>query len=459
MTKKSRFEGSTRDSLMARVRTMKQFDKSRNAEKAVQIARYAALTDFSTLPGFEDVRLQRAFGEKLGLENPYFKLYEGIASSRIQADGRELINFSCYDYLNLNGHPEIVAAAKAAIDEYGISCSASRVVAGERIVHRRFEMSLAKHYGSEDALLFVSGYGTNVCVVGQMVGSKDLVIYDSASHNSIVAGSVMSGATRRSFLHNDLNSLEEQLDRLRDRYERVLIVVEGHYSMDGDYPDLPRLLEIKDKFGCWLMIDEAHSLGVLGKTGRGLAEIYGVDPSRVDIWMGTLSKTLVGCGGYIAGSANMVDFLRSLGNAFVYSVGLPPVIAASSEKALTIVHREPDRVNKLQSNAAFFAKVASEKGLNLGSSQQTAICPLIVGDSVPAVLLSQQLFKRGINVKPVLYPGVPAGTSRLRFFLNAAHTFDDIEIALNCVVDELQNVYRMTKDFERKRSGATTREF
>ncbi len=425
---------------MSRVQTMRQSDKGRDAAEAAQKLRRAAFTDFSTLPGFDEIRMQRAFGEKLGLENPYFKMHDGMAGPRTRIGGREFLNFSCYDYLSLNGHPEIVAAAKSAIDDYGISCSASRVVAGERIVHRQLEKGLAAHYGAEDALLFVSGYGTNVCVIGQLAGAKDLIIFDSASHNSIVTGGVMSGATRRSFPHNDLAALDEQLAQLRDRYERVLIVVEGHYSMDGDYPDLPRLLELKEKYGCWLMVDEAHSLGVLGATGRGIAELHDVDPSRVDIWMGTLSKTLVGTGGYIAGSAVMVDFLRSLGNAFVYSVGMPPVIAASAERALTIFHREPERVQKLQANARHFAKVAKEHGLDLGTSRETAVCPVIVGDSIPAAMLSQQMFERGINVQPVLYPGVPPKTSRLRFFLNTAHTFEDIEHALGVAAEELKKV-------------------
>lgn len=450
MAKKPGLDTSARDKLLSRVRTMQQSEKGHAAAAAALKAKRAVFTDFSTLPGYEEIRMQRAFGDRLGVENPYFKMHDGLASSRTSIGGREYVNFSCYDYLSLNGHPEIVAAAKSAIDKFGISCSGSRVVAGERIVHRQLEKGLAEHYGVEDALVFVSGYGTNVCVIGQIVGAKDLVIFDSASHNSIVTGGVMSGATRRSFAHNDLDALEVQLEQMRDRHERVLIVVEGHYSMDGDYPDLPRLLEIKEKYGCWLMVDEAHSLGVLGATGHGVAEVFGIDPKRVDIWMGTLSKTLVGTGGYVAGSAVMVDFFRSLGGAFVYSVAVPSVIAASSEKALTIMHREPERVQKLQANARHFAKVAKEKGLNTGTSMQTAICPVIIGDSLPAAMLSDCMFKRGINVQPVLYPGVPPKTSRLRFFLNTAHTFEDIELALDVVVDELKKIDGRLKALQQK---------
>jgi 8-amino-7-oxononanoate synthase len=446
MAKKPGLDTSARDKLRARVQNMQQSDKGRDAAAAATKARWNTFTDFKTLPGFEEIRMQKTFGERFGIDNPYFKMHDGLASSRTSIGGREYVNFSCYDYLSLNGHPEIVTAAKSAIDKFGISCSGSRVVAGERIVHQQLEKGLAQHYGVEDALLFVSGYGTNVCVIGQMVGAKDLVIFDSMSHNSIVTGGVMSGATRRSFPHNDLDALAQQLEQMRDRYERVMIVVEGHYSMDGDYPDLPRLLEIKEKYGCWLMVDEAHSLGVLGATGHGVQEVFGIDPKRVDIWMGTLSKTLVGAGGYVAGSAVMVDFLRSLGGAFVYSVAVPSVIAASAEKALTLMHREPERVQKLQANAKHFAKVAMEKGLSMGTSMQTAICPVIVGDSLPAAMLSDRMFKRGINVQPVLYPGVPPKTSRLRFFLNTSHTFEDIELALDAVVEELKAIDVAIKD-------------
>lgn len=440
MAKKSGLDSSSRDRLLSRVQALKQSGKDKDTTDAATNARRSAFMDFSTLPGFEEIRMQRTFGEKFGIVNPYFKMHDGLASSRTSIDGREYINFSCYDYLSLNGHPEIVSAAKSAIDKFGISCSGSRVVAGERVVHRALEKGLADHYGVEDALLFVSGYGTNVCVIGQMMGPKDLVIFDSASHNSIVTGAVMSGATRRTFSHNDLDALSQQLEQTRDRYERVMIVVEGHYSMDGDYPELPKLVEIKEKYGCWLMVDEAHSLGVLGATGGGVAELFGIDPARVDIWMGTLSKTLVGAGGYVAGSSVMVDFLRSLGGAFVYSVAVPSVIAASAVTALEIMHREPERVRKLQANARHFSEAAKMRGLNLGSSMQTAICPVIVGDSLPAAMLSDRMFKRGVNVQPVLYPGVPPKTSRLRFFLNTGHTFDDIDQALDIVVEELAQI-------------------
>jgi 8-amino-7-oxononanoate synthase len=435
LNKDAPLAGDARERLFSRVEAMRR--SARNTDTTTVNKR---LTDFSTLPGYDELRLQRAIGERFGLENPYFRMHDGRASSHTEIDGRTLLNFSCYDYLGLNGHPEIVAAAKEAIDRYGISCSASRHVAGERPVHRSLERALADHYSSEEALVFVSGYATNVGVIGQLAGAKDLVISDAVVHNSAVMGGVLSGATRRSFAHNDLDNLDQILSSVRGKFERALIVVEGLYSMDGDYPDLPRLIEIKKRHHAWLMIDEAHALGALGRRGYGIAEHFDVDPREVDIWMGTLSKTLAGCGGYIAGSATLVDYLRCMAGAFVYSVGMPPVIAASVEKALEIMHREPERVARLQRNGAYFLDYARKKDLDTGNGCGTSVCPIVVGDSIPAVILSQQLFKRGINVQPVLYPAVPAKSSRLRFFLTAMHTEDDIETAIDATVEELAKI-------------------
>ena len=439
MSKNSPLAGEARERLLSRVDTMrKSAAVSQPLKPPGPVDK--RFTDFSTLPGYDELRLQRSIGDKFGLENPYFRMHDARASAVTEIGGKSYINFSCYDYLGLNGHPEIVAAAKEAIDRYGISCSASRIVAGERIAHRDLERALADHYSVDDAVVFVSGYGTNVSVIASLAGAKDLVISDAVIHNSAVVGSVLSGASRRSFTHNDLDNLEQILAANRGKYERVVIVVEGLYSMDGDYPDLPRLIEIKNKYQAWLMVDEAHALGVLGKRGYGIAEHFGVDPRQVDIWMGTMSKTLAGCGGYIAGSAALVDYLKCLSGGFVYSVGIPPLLAASVAKSLEIMHREPERVVALQKNGAYFLKAAKEKGLDTGNGCGTAVSPIVVGDSMSAVILSQQLFRRGINVQPVLYPAVPAKSSRLRFFLTAMHTEAQIDTATDAMVEELARI-------------------
>lgn len=441
MSKNRPLADDARKRLFSRVDTMHRPGKLRAAaDETVAGPVNGRFTNFATLPGYDELRLQRSIGDKFGLQNPYFRMHDGRANAVTEIGGRTLLNFSCYDYLGLNGHPEVVETAKTAIDRYGISCSASRIVAGERIAHRELERALADHYSCEEALVFVSGYGTNVTVIAQLVGAKDLVISDAVVHNSAVVGSVLSGAARRNFAHNDLENLDQILTAVRHKFERVLIVVEGLYSMDGDYPDLPRLLEIKKRHHAWLMVDEAHALGVMGPRGYGLAEHFGVDPRQVDIWMGTLSKTLAGCGGYVAGSAVAIDYLRCLAGGFVYSVGLPPLIAASVTKSLEIMHREPERVAKLQHNGAYFQKAAKEKGLDTGSGRGTAVSPIIVGDSISAVILSQQLFERGINVQPVLYPAVPAKTSRLRFFLTSMHTEQQIDTAIDVMAEELAKI-------------------
>jgi 8-amino-7-oxononanoate synthase len=400
----------------------------------------AKFTDFTTLPGYEELRFQRSIGEQLGLCNPYFRMHDGKNGAYTKIDGRDVLNFSSYDYLGLNGHSEVVAAAKAAIDQHGISCSASRHVAGERPIHRKLEHALADHYKAEDALIFVSGYATNVSVIGQLCGAKDLILTDAAMHNSAVMGAVLSGATRRNFQHNDFNDLEQILSATRNKFERVLIVVEGLYSMDGDYPDLSRLVDLKKRYDAWLMVDEAHALGVLGKAGGGIFEHFGVDPNQVDIWMGTMSKTLAACGGYIAGTGTMVDYLRLLAGAFVFSVGMPPAIAASVHKSLEIMHREPERVARLQQNCQYFLDYAKKRGLDTGLGMGTAVTPIVIGDSIATVMLSQQLLTRGINVLPVLYPAVPMKQSRLRFFVTAMHNKQDITQAIDTTVDEIAKI-------------------
>jgi 8-amino-7-oxononanoate synthase len=439
LSKESSLSGAARERLLSRVASMRNLENT--APERVDLSRATAkFTDFTTLPGFEDLLLQRSIGEKLGLVNPYFRLHDGKNAAHTQMGGRDVLNFSSYDYLGLNGHPEVVEAAKAAIDQNGISCSASRHVAGERPIHRKLERALADHYRAEDALIFVSGYATNVSVIGQLCGAKDLILTDAAMHNSAVMGAVLSGATRRNFLHNDMDNLEQVLASTRNKFERVLIVAEGLYSMDGDYPDLPRLIDIKKRHNAWLMMDEAHALGVLGKTGGGIFEHFNVDPRDVDIWMGTMSKTLSGCGGYIAGTGPMVDYLRLLAGAFVFSVGMPPVIAASVDKALELMHREPERVTRLQHNCKYFLDYARGKGLDTGLGMGTAVTPIIIGDSIATVVLSQELLNRGVNVLPVLYPAVPVKSSRLRFFITAMHTEEDIRAAIDTTIEEIAKI-------------------
>lgn len=399
---------------------------------------FAQSTDFNTLPGMQELKLQRSAAEHIGLDNPFFRVHEVRAGATTQINGKTYINFSSYDYLGLNGHPEVHAAATRAIADYGLSCSASRLVAGERPIHRTLEQKVAAHYEQEDAVVFVSGHGTNVTAIGALLGPKDLVIHDSLAHNSIVLGATLSGAARRSFPHNDTDALDRILMSSRAQYERVLIVVEGLYSMDGDMPNLAALVDIKSRHGAWLMVDEAHGLGVLGKTGRGSFEACAVSPGDVDIWMGTMSKTLSGCGGYIAGCQVLVEYLKCMSGGFVYSVGMPPALAAASLACLDLLDREPERVAALQRNSALFWTQARARKLDVGLSTGSAIVPVVLGSSLAAVTLSQLLFGRGINVQPIIHPAVPERNARLRFFLSAEHTPEQIMTTVQ-ILTELRN--------------------
>ena len=398
----------------------------------------ASWLDFTTLPGWHDQKMLRSTASALGLRDPYFLIHEGDAGASTTVDGRKMHNFSSYDYLGFNQHQAVRAAAKAAIDRYGVSASASRLVAGERPVHRALEAALADHYHQEDCLTFVSGHATNVAAIVALLGPKDLVLHDGLAHNSIVMGAEMSRAERRSFPHNDLAALEAILRSVRGHFERVLIVAEGHYSMDGDICDLPSLVAIKERHHAWLMIDDAHGLGVLGAQGLGIFEHCNVDPRKVDIWMGTRSKTLAGCGGYIAGPTALVDFLKRSAGGFVYSVAMPPAVAAAAHEALQRLRQEPERVLKLHANATAFRKLAVDAGLDVGLSMGGAIVPIMTGSSIRAVTLSQRLFDRGVNVQPIIYPAIPERLARLRFFLSCEHTFAQIEEVVPLIAEELK---------------------
>lgn len=389
---------------------------------------------FETLPAYREILMDRQVGPALGFENPYYRLHDVRAGVTTRINGRELLNFASYDYLALNGHPEVLAAHQEAALRYGTSVSASRITAGERPVHQALEAALADVYEAEAGALFVSGHATAASVIETILGPKDLLIHDSLIHNCVVVGAQGARCQRKSFRHNDLDDLEAYLTLTRHLFERVLIVSEGLFSMDGDGPDLFRLVEIKERFQAWLMMDEAHALGVIGETGCGIAEHCGMDPSRVDIWFGTLSKALVGCGGYVCGSQVLIDILKARAPGLVFSVGMPAPVAAASLKALEIMRREPGRVAALRANGQHFIAGARARGLDVGSSWGFGVTPIILGTDIKTFRAAQDLEQHGIYVFPVIAPGVPQGTSRLRFFLSAAHEMAQIDTALDAMV-------------------------
>jgi 8-amino-7-oxononanoate synthase len=394
-------------------------------------------TTFSDLPAYGAILKYRDFGKLFKISNPFYRSHEARTASETWMEGKRYVNFASYDYLGLNHHPAVAAAATAAIERFGTSVSASRIVAGERPLHRELETALASFYGVESAVTFVSGHATNVSTISTLMGNDDLIVYDELAHNSVIVGAKLSGAVAYSFRHNDPGALERILAANRHLHKRALVVVEGLYSMDGDVADLPSLIELKEQYDAWLMVDEAHALGVLGAKGHGTAEYFGIDPHRIDIWMGTLSKTLATCGGYIAGKQELIDILKYQAPGLVYSVGLSPPLAAAARTALRLVESEPERIGRLQRNGKLFLALAKTAGLDTATSEGHSIVSVIVGDLVHAGKLSQRLLDRGLNVLPIIYPAVPLKASRFRFFITSEHSPSQIRQAVNVMREEL----------------------
>ncbi|WP_134667421.1 MULTISPECIES: aminotransferase class I/II-fold pyridoxal phosphate-dependent enzyme [unclassified Amycolatopsis] len=375
--------------------------------------------------------------DDLGVPNPYFRKHQGRMDATTSVSGREYLSFSSYNYLGLAGHPAVTAAVHDAVERYGTSVSGSRLLAGDRDLSRDLETELAAFLGVEDSLVLVSGHATNVGAIGHLVGPGDLIVHDSLAHDSILQGCALSGATRQPFPHNDTARLEDVLRRTRSRFRRVLIVVEGVYSMDGDLADLPALIELKRRYGALLMVDEAHSIGTMGPRGAGVGDHFAVDRSGVDLWMGTLSKSLAGCGGYLAGSARTVRWLRYSLPGFVYSVGITPANAAASLAALRVLKEEPERLVRLRENSRLFLELAAAAGVPTGVAGGTPIVPCVVGSSRVALRLATALFERGVVVDPILYPAVDEELARLRFFITSEHREDQLRYAVGVLGAEL----------------------
>jgi len=395
---------------------------------------------FTDLSAHKMIRQSRQMGAMLNIENPFFRMTEGLKGRQLLIDGKPVINFAWTDYLGLSQHPNMIAAATEATRQYGTSISASQMVSGYTALHRELEREIADFVGVDASLVFTSGHQANLSTIGALMTEGDLVVYDEFTHNSGVMGTRLSGATARSFRHNRLDKLEAILRDERAKHRNALVIVEGQYSADGDVPDLARVVEIKEKYGAWLMVDEAHSAGVIGRTGRGCAEYCEVDPRKVDIWMGVLSKAFGSVGGYVAGDTDLIDILRFSAPGFVFSVGLSPSNSAAALTALRIVKNEPQRVKRLHDNGALFLKEARERGLDTGRALGFGMLPVMVGPSTRAAKLVQRMYERGINVSLIIYPGVPLNAGRLRFFLTSEHTPEEIHTAIEAVQEEFKKV-------------------
>ncbi|MBE5827075.1 MAG: aminotransferase class I/II-fold pyridoxal phosphate-dependent enzyme [Butyrivibrio sp.] len=389
------------------------------------------VTQESSISDFAEYKAIHARLENVAGNNPYYKVNYAVPRDIIKTDDGDKINYSTYNYVGLNGNKEVIKAAQEAVEKYGTSVSGSRMISGEIDLHRKLENAITEFLGTEDTIVYIGGYTTNVSAISTVVSTEDLILHDSLSHNSIITGCRLSGAKRMSFKHNDMASLEDALKRVRKYYRRVLIVVEGVYSMDGDICNLPELIRLKKQYGALLMVDEAHSLGTIGDCGRGVGSYFGVDRKDVDLWMGTMSKSLASCGGYISGSKEIVELLKYTSDGFMFSVGISPSNAGAALGALNILKSTPELVKKLEHNSRFFLDLMKEKGLDTGLAEGTAVVPCIIKDSNKCMEISQKLYKKGINVMPIVYPAVSEEEARLRFFISSEHTEEEMRYTVD----------------------------
>ncbi|MCA9925766.1 MAG: aminotransferase class I/II-fold pyridoxal phosphate-dependent enzyme [Anaerolineales bacterium] len=345
----------------------------------------------------------------------------------------EMIMLGSYSYLGLIGHPKINAAAKAAVDQYGTGTHGVRLLAGSLVLHDELEARIARFKGTEAAITMSSGYVTNYATISCLLRRGDTVICDKLNHASIVDGCLMAQAEFVRFRHNDMDHLEKRLREVKGN-GRKLVVADAVFSMDGDIIDLPSMVKLCRKYGAYLMIDEAHSIGVLGKTGHGIEEHFDLPPDVVDIKMGTLSKTIPSAGGYVAGNEALIQFLKHEARAFIFSAAVPPASAAAAKAAFDVIEEEPWRVEKIQENYNHFAGRLREAGFDLLYSE-TAIVPVICGATEQALTLAKYCRDRHIFVQAVGAPVVPEGSARLRACVSAAHTVEDIDYCVDVIIE------------------------
>lgn len=350
--------------------------------------------------------------------------------ARVLVNGREMGMYASYSYLGLIGHPRINKAARDAIDKYGTGTHGVRTLAGSLDLHIELEETIAEFKGAEAAITYTSGYVTNLTVVSSLLGRGGYVICDKLNHASIVDGCLMSGAKFLRFKHNDMEDLESRLQKIPEGSTK-LVIADAVFSMDGDVINFPKIVEICKKYHAWLMIDEAHSVGVLGKEGRGIEEHFGME-GTIDIKMGTLSKTIPSVGGYIAGKKELIDFLRHASRAYIFSAALPPAQAAAAKAAFKVILDEPWRIEKLTANTGQFIQGLKSRGFDTMETS-TAIVPVLCGDDDRAFAMTSAAQHHDVFVLPVISPAVPPGLSRLRATITSAHEPDEIEYAMDII--------------------------
>ncbi len=360
---------------------------------------------------------------------PYHMPLEAKAGPNVVADGHQMLMMSSYDYLGLIGDRRIDEAAIDAVRHYGTSTSGARLLTGTLDIHRQMEQELAAYKGTEDALTFSSGYMANLGAIYGLFGPGDRVIIDELCHRSLHDACRMTGVTVQRFRHNDAGSAREELQK-PNAAKRTVIISDGVFSMDGDICCLPELIALKKEFGCFLMIDEAHASGVLGATGRGTDEHFGVATSEVDIWTGSLAKSIPSSGGFVAVSQEVGIFLQHASSPYIFSAALGAGSVAAITTALAILKDEPERVTRLRDNGNYLRKGLQALGYDTGLSE-TAVIPVILKDEARTALFARRLRDFGIIAAPVMFPAVSQGLARLRLCVTAAHTEAHLDFVLD----------------------------
>lgn len=362
---------------------------------------------------------------------PYFRTIDSEQDTVVFMKGKKVLMFGSNSYLGLSNDPRIKEAAKQAIDKYGVSCSGSRFLNGTLDLHLELEEKLARLVGKDEAICFTTGFQANLGALSSLCGRNDVILLDSQDHASIIEGSRLSFARVLKFAHNDMHSLEEKLN-LCTHNNIKFIVVDGVFSMEGDICNLPAIIDLAQKYGASIMVDDAHGIGVLGPQGRGTPwHFNAVD--KVEIIMGTFSKSLASIGGFIAGSKEVMNYLRHNARSLIFSASLPPASVASASKAIDIMLAEPERIERLWKLTSYARKAFQDAGIDTGKSQ-TPIIPLYVRDDLKVLKAAMMLMDEGLFVNPVVSPAVPKEDSLIRFSLMATHTFEQIDYAVEKIV-------------------------
>jgi 8-amino-7-oxononanoate synthase len=368
---------------------------------------------------------------------PYFRAIESGQDTEVMINGKKVLMFGSNSYLGLTNHPKIKEASKAAIDKYGTGCAGSRFLNGTLDIHIELERRLAAYVGKEASVLFSTGFQVNLGVISCLLDRNDYLILDEYDHASIIDGSRLSFSRSIKYAHNDMDDLRKKLSRLPEDAAK-LIVADGIFSMEGDLVNLPEIVRIADEFGANIMMDDAHSLGVIGLNGSGTASHFGLT-DKVDLIMGTFSKSLASLGGFIAGTEETIEFVKHRARSLMFSASMPPAAVASVIAALDIIESEPERIDQLWANTNYAKKLLLEAGFDIGHTD-SPIIPVYIRDNEKTFLITNILSNNGIFVNPVVSPAVPSDSSLLRFSLMATHTFAQIEEAVEKIASAAKQV-------------------